>query len=242
MRYLVIARDYECNDYEILLSGSDKIISEFTTKKNDSKEIRACFIKKVNDFSKKYNDNGDIVIIDDTNKKRIKVLYKKDIVVFKKIILNQPFILSTFKSSIYKIYSDADRVDIKSFRGKMYESYIKKSFKSKSSREDYYDIVRKILSLYKEYIKDKRYLDSPDDIYINYLKEKTKNLKQTKEVIRSTVLNESKQIDYSDFYLEVLSLYQSGGMAEVLALYSLDELYRNLTEEELESIQLVRTK
>lgn len=242
MRYLVIARDYECRDYEVLLRGSDKLISEFTTKKKDSKEIRDYYEKKVNNFFREHHEDGNIIIIDDINNKRIKVLYKKDMIVFKKVILNQKFILSTFKSDIYRIYSDADRVDINSFRGKAYESYIKKSFKNKSNREDYYDIVRRMISLYKEYIKDKSYLETPDDIYLSYLKNKKTNLKQVKETATKTILSEQNQIDSSDFHLDVLYLYQNGGMEEVFSLYSLDELYKNLTLEELASMQLVKTK
>lgn len=242
MRHLVIARDYDCRDYEILLSGSDKLISEFTIKKKNSKEIRDCYEKKINDFFRKYNDKGDIVIIDNTINKRIKVLYKKDMIVFKKIILNQQFILSTFKSSIYGIYSDADKIDIKIFKGKAYENYIKRSFKNKSNREDYYDIVRKMIFLYKEYIKDKSHLETPDDIYLSYLKNKKSELKQVKETATNIILSEQNQIDSSDFHLDVLYLYKNGGMEEVFSFYSLDELYKNLTLEELASMQLVKTK
>ena len=112
----------------------------------------------------------------------------------------------------------------------------------KIDREDYYDIVRRMISLYKEYIKDKSYLETPDDIYLSYLKNKKTNLKQVKETATKTILSEQNQIDSSDFHLDVLYLYQNGGMEEVFSLYSLDELYKNLTLEELASMQLVKTK
>ena len=242
MRYLVIAEDYECRKYEILMGGTDKEISEFTIKKEDSLEIRKEFKNQVLKFNNKYNDNGDIVIIDDElENKRIKVLYKKDIAVFKNIILNQKFIISTFKSKLCKIYTEADFVDIRTFKGTSYEKYIKQSFKNKKTLPNYYDIVRKIISLYKEYIKDKIYLDTPNEIYIKYLKNKQQKLKDSKKNIKSVYNSKNDNID-GDFYLDVLDIYQKGGIEELLLYYTIDDLYSKLSNEELKSIELGKTK
>ena len=242
MRYLIIAKDFECKEYIELMRGTDKEISEFTSKKKDSGEVRVHFKKKIDEFKCKYNDNGDIVIVDDTLKnKRIKVLYKKDKVVFKYIILNKKFMLTTFKSWLYKVYTEADIIDIRTFKGKEYEAYIKKCFKNKKTREDYYDIVRKLISLYEDYCKENSNLISTHEIYINYLKRKQDELKKTKKNIieNSNCLNGDLE---NDFYMQVLNIYENGGIEEVFLYYSIDDLYSKLTEDELKSIELSKTK
>ena len=237
MRHLVIAKDYECNIYEILMSGTDKELSEFTKSKKDSLGIRNCFKDKIKKFINKYNDSGDIVIIDDEyDNKRIKVLYKKDMIIFKNVILNQKFVISTFKSWLYKIYTEADIINIKSFKGTSYQHYIKKSFKNKKNNSNYYDIVRKVLTLYDEYSKENNVL-SKQDIYNNYLKSKKENLKNLKQTIQQT-----NKTCLNPFYDLVFNYYQSGGMEEVLSMYSLDDLYLNLNEDELESLGLTKRK
>lgn len=236
MRYLIIAKDLECRKYIELMHGTDKQISEYTVKKKNSEEIRLDFKKQIKMFQEKYKDTGDIVIVDDALKeKRIKVLYKKDKVVFKNVILNKKFIVSTFKSWLYKIYTEADRVDIKSFNGKSYETYIKKCFNSKKDRDDYYDIVRKINSLYRDYIKDKPYLETPNEIYLRYLEEKKEQLKNTKKNVLENNLEQN-------FYMQVLDIYEKGGIEEVLLYYSIDELYFKLNKDELISIGLGKVK
>ena len=93
MYHLVIAKDKECKKYIPIKSGDYNFISKYTTRFEDSKEIREKNKKIVNDFEEIFQDYGDIVIIDDeNNNRRIKVLYKKDYIVAKNLILSQKYI------------------------------------------------------------------------------------------------------------------------------------------------------
>ena len=93
MYHLVIAKDKECKKYIPIKSGDYNFISKYTTRFEDSKEIREKNKKIVNDFEELFQDYGDIVIIDDeNNNRRIKVLYKKDYIVAKNLILSQKYI------------------------------------------------------------------------------------------------------------------------------------------------------
>ena len=42
--------------------------------------------------------------------------------------------------------------------------------------------------------------------------------------------------------MQVLNIYENGGIEEVFLYYSMDDLYSKLTEDELKSIELSKTK
>lgn len=56
----------------IIRTGTYEELSSYTTKFNDSKELRDKNKKVVNNFFERYHLNGDIVIMDDSNNTRVR--------------------------------------------------------------------------------------------------------------------------------------------------------------------------
>ena len=81
-------------------------------------------------------------------------------------------------------------------------------------------------------------LPSKKEIYNAYIKDK--NIKKDNELVENNNIDIYDLNDYQDneFFDKVYSLYQYGMLEEVLSVYSLDDLYNNLKEDELEMIGL----
>ncbi len=95
MYELVIAKDLACRNKRALMRGTYGEISEFTSKLNNSDDIRKLFPKLVAEFEYDFRDSGDIVVVDldrVNNEKyphpRIKVIYKEDKLLFDKLLKN----------------------------------------------------------------------------------------------------------------------------------------------------------
>ncbi len=236
MYHLVIAKDKECKKYIPIKSGDYNFISKYTTRFEDSKEIREKNKKIVNDFEEIFQDYGDIVIIDDeNNNRRIKVLYKKDYIVAKNLILSQKYIQHLVQKNIIYNLSEYDYRVIMFRDNKSYKKNIKEILKK---RKDYYLVLLSIVKKYDEYRKMYPKLPSKKEIYNAYIKDK--NIKKDNELVENNNIDIYDLNDYQDneFFDKVYSLYQYGMLEEVLSVYSLDDLYNNLKEDELEMIGL----
>ena len=236
MYHLVIAKDKECKKYIPIKSGDYNFISKYTTRFEDSKEIREKNKKIVNDFEEIFQDYGDIVIIDDeNNNRRIKVLYKKDYIVAKNLILSQKYIQHLVQRNIIYNLSEYDYRVIMFRDNKSYKKNIKEILKK---RKDYYLVLLSIVKKYDEYRKMYPKLPSKKEIYNAYIKDK--NIKKDNELVENNNIDIYDLNDYQDneFFDKVYSLYQYGMLEEVLSVYSLDDLYNNLKEYELEMIGL----
>ena len=231
MYHLVIAKDKECKKYLPIKSGDYNFISKYTIRFMDSKEIREKNKKIVNDFEEVFQDYGDIVIInDENNNRRIKVLYKKDYIVAKNLMLSQKYIQHLVDKNIINNLSEYDYRIIMFRDNKSYKKSIKEVLKK---RIDYYLVLLSIVKKYDEYRKMYPKLPSKKEIYDAYIEDNKKN--------NSTKLSVNDDINYdtdNEYFDKVYSLYQYGLLDEVLNTYSLDDLYSNLKDDELDAIGL----
>ena len=208
MYHLVITKDKECKKYIPIKSGDYNFISKYTTRFEDSKEIREKNKKIANDFEEIFQDYGDIVIIDDeNNNRRIKVLYKKDYIVAKNLILSQKYIQHLVEKNIIYNLSEYDYRVIMFRDNKSYKKNIKEILKK---RKDYYLVLLSIVKKYDEYRKMYPNLPSKKEIYNAYIKDKN-IIKEEKD----NELTENKSVDIydlnnyqdNDFFDKVYSLY-----------------------------------
>ena len=101
MLHLVIASGKNCDKYRIIKTGNYEELSSYTSKFNDSKEIRVNNKKVISKFFNDYNLIGDIVIMDDSkNNTRVRVLYRNDVKVIKELIKSQNFMQYLVKNNI----------------------------------------------------------------------------------------------------------------------------------------------
>ena len=239
MYHLVIAKDKECKQYIPIKSGDYNFICKYTTKYDDSNAIRSANKKTIRDFEDVFNDYGDIVVIDDTkNNKRVKVLYKRDMIIFNTLIYSQKYIQNLVQKKIINNLSEWDYRVIMFRDNKSYKKDIKNEFEKRS---DYYLVVLSIIKNYDEYRKLYPNLPSKNDIYNAYMKDKKSKKKVNDDTIdydnRFDLYN-IKDYSTSAFFDKVYDLYMSGGIGEVLNTYSLDDLYNNLKGDELELIHM----
>ncbi len=202
-RCLSLVLDKDCKISLTLEKMEAKSLDEYISKNfTSSEDIRKKYAKKIepylNDhqnFIKEVEDNnerhyaGSIVITelqDDLTVKRIKVLYKKDIRVFKEISKSKEFILA-IENRDYINYINSIKNETKYNR--IFSEYYGRELKFRSENPNnfkrvmgswrnaikesyrYYEIIRIVLKEYEQRYKELR-LDSPTVIYSKYLQEK----------------------------------------------------------------------
>lgn len=164
---LVITVDRYGEKSKVLMTGPLHEIDKFTTKCESTGEIRENFPDEIEDFYNNYGtymqeltaknnkkERGDITILNSNKEKRIRVLYKKHIFVFKKVILDNDFIqfLITHHPELYK-----------------YIIWIKRKIKHILSdvelNEESSIIIRNIYKIYKDEYAKKYGRPSPDMLY-----------------------------------------------------------------------------
>lgn len=169
---LVICIDEEGKRKVVLKKDSIDKIDNFTTLFENSDEIRSYFPDEIRTFKEKYQtymdglelknkrkEKGDIALIGTINKesrRRKKVLYKKEIIVFREYIIKlEPFQKHLKAKGYYEEYCEIQRL--------------------KQSRIEFNEhisfLVRKILDLYTIFAKENGYL-SIDTLYKHNKKEK----------------------------------------------------------------------
>lgn len=156
---LVICIDQQGKRNEILEKGPIEKIDEITSETKSSLELRSLYMDKISDFKEKYHyymegltqknnrkETGDIALLTTINKEyaRIKVLYKKHIEVFEKIIKDYEF-QSYLRKNFYQEYTEIQRYNYELTR----ETSI---------------LIRKIYDIYKQYAKEEK-KPSPNVIY-----------------------------------------------------------------------------
>lgn len=174
---------------------SKNFTSSEDVRKKYSKQIEAYlaghqnFIKEVEESNgKRYT--GSIVITelqDDLTVKRIKVLYKKDIRIFKEISKNKKFILAVenrdyinYVNSIknredyYRIFLEyyAKELRFRSENPKHFKRIMGSWREAIKESKLYYDIIRRVLKEYEQRYRELK-LDSPTVVYSKYLEERS---------------------------------------------------------------------
>lgn len=180
------------------------VLDEFTSKKfTSSEDIRKKYAKEIESYLQKNKDfidmveqknkrkyAGSIVITDlqrDMTIKKIKVLYKKDIKVFEKIIKNKKFMLalenrdyinyinSLKENSGYsRIFSDyyAKELRFRSTLPNKFNHVINSWHEAIKQSDDYFEMIRRVLKEYELRYKELE-LDSLTVVYSKLVQEKS---------------------------------------------------------------------
>lgn len=196
-----------------------KKLDEYISKNfNSSEEIRKKYAAKINPYLEQHKDfitkvetdnnkryAGSIVITelqDDLFIKRKKVLYKKDMIIFREITKNKKFVLAlenrdyiNYRNALKndekydRIFSDYFGMEIR-FRCTSDGKFNRTMGQWRNAIKDlnrYYDLIRTVLKEYKNRYRDLG-LDSPDVVYSRYL--------AGQEVRYQSWLEEERQSDY----------------------------------------------
>lgn len=201
---------------------SKNFTSSEDVRKKYSKQIESYlaehqnFIKEVEESNGK-SYAGSIVITelqDDLTVKRIKVLYKKDIRIFKEISKNKKFILAVEnrdyinyinsiknKENYYRIFAEYYAKELR-FRSENLNHFkrITGSWREaiKESRY-YYEIIRRVLKEYEQRYKELK-LDSTTVVYSKYLEERSivrKNKELEEEITSLDNLQKGDSLEHS---------------------------------------------
>ena len=219
MLHLVIASGKYCEKSIIIRTGTYEELSSYTTKFNDSKELRDKNKKVVTKFFEHYKLNGDIVIMDDSNNTRVRVLYRNDVKIIKELVKSQNLMKYLVENNILLV-SEYDYKAIMYYKNKDYLKHINTYLKS---RKNYYATIRIILKGYENYQKKHKELPS-----IYCMKKEIENSKKNKDEAVFYDLN--SDIKNEGYYEDISSTYSRGGYEEVFNDYSLDELGENLAD------------
>lgn len=219
MLHLVIASGKYCEKSIIIKTGNYEELSSYTTKFNDSKELRDKNKKVVNKFFERYHFNGDIVIMDDSNNTRVRVLYRNDVKIVKELVKSQNLLKYLVENSILLV-SEYDYKAIMYYKNKDYLKHINTYLKS---RKNYYTTIIIILKGYENYQKKHKELPS-----IYCMKKEIENSKKNKDEAVFYDLN--SDIKNEGYYEDISYTYSRGGYEEVFNNYSLDELGENLAD------------
>lgn len=216
---LVICIDREAKTKEILRTGTIHEIDMFTINFEDGKEIKQLYTNKVKQFYEKNKrhieivtrktgkeETGDITVIGTINKEtsRIKVLYKKQIKVFKKIIKFEKFEqylrnnyykeycqLQMFNHLIELIFEDEDLEN---------SNYKEEIELPEEIKEEISFLVRRVYYLYKIFSKEKNEI-SPDRIYTEIKKrQKNKEDQQDLELLEAYEIIDIEERRYYQKY------------------------------------------
>ncbi len=220
MLHLVIASGKYCEKSIIIKTGNYEELSSYTTKFNDSKELRDKNKKVVNKFFERYHLNGDIVIMDDSNNTRVRVLYRNDVKIVKELVKSQNLLKYLVENSILLV-SEYDYKAIMYYKNKDYLKHINTYLKS---RKNYYTTIIIILKGYENYQKKHKELPS-----IYCMKKEIENSKKNKEE-EAVLYDLNSDIKNEGYYEDISYTYSRGGYEEVFNNYSLDELGENLAD------------
>lgn len=228
-----------------------KKLDEYISKNfNSSEEIRKKYEKKIEPYLEQYkafitkvelyNEKkyaGSIVITElqnDLTIKKKKVLYKKDMIIFREITKNKKFVLA-LENRDYINYRNAEKDGQKYDR--IFSDYFGMEIRFRCTSDGkfnrtmgrwrniikdlnrYYDLVRRVLKEYKERYRDLG-LDSPDVVYSKYL--------AGQEVRHLSLLEEEMQSDF-EFAQAV-----KRGDKQALDLVIHEEEYRQENSKEFE--------
>ena len=183
---LVICIDKDATKYRTLEQGTLDLIDSFTTKFESSEEIRYLYQDTIEKFieenyehisyikeKNKRKETGDIALIRTRNqeRKRIRVLYKKHIEVFKRIIKNNEFeeYLKQYFTEYYK--------RIQQYK---YQEII--------INEELSTLIRRVYEIYKNYAKEND-KSSPDTIYTEIKKRKKRKLEELQRTSTTDISN-----------------------------------------------------
>lgn len=212
---------------------------------NSSAEIRQKYSKEINLYLEQHKDfiakverdnnkkyAGSIVITeleDNLSIKKKKVLYKKDMIVFKEITKNKKFV-SALQNRDYINYHAALKNNTRYDR--IFNDYFGIEIRFKCVSDDkfnrimgswrndiknlnrYYDLIRTVLKEYKNRYKELK-LDSPDVVYSKYLINKKETVK-AKEVNEEFLSQDEQFIEQPDILniIEEPPRYVSGADEE----------------------------
>ena len=230
-RCLSLVLDKEARISLTLEKMEAKALDEYISKNfTSSEDVRKKYSKQIEaylaghqNFIKEVEENngksyaGSIVITelqDDLTVKRIKVLYKKDIRIFKEISKNKKFILAVEnrdyinyinsiknKENYYRIFAEYYAKELR-FRSENPNHFkrITGSWREaiKESRY-YYEIIRRVLKEYEQRYKGLR-LDSPTVVYSKYLEERSivrKNKELEEEITSLDNLQKGDSLEHS---------------------------------------------
>lgn len=198
---LVICIDEKGKRKVVLEKGPIDKIDNLTTLYENSEEIRNDFPEEIETFEEKYKlymeslalknnrkEQGDIALIGTINKetKRIRVLYKKDIIVFREYIIKfEPFQQLLRAKGYYEEYCEIQRLKQGRIEFNEHTSFL----------------VRKILKLYTQYAKENGYL-SIDTIYKHIQKEKALMKAYEKEFMENEYEEQDEELIISSDVME----------------------------------------
>lgn len=221
-------------------NSSDEIRNKYSSRIIPFLEDNKMFLSKVESESgKKYN--GSIVIIeslDNSIVERKKVLYKKDIILFKEIIKNKKFMLElekrnyiNYQSTIRSgkkynlIFSEFIGTQLRfySTSDSKFTKIINQWINSIKEYSYYYDIIRRVLNEYQNRYKELG-LDSMDVIYSKYLDRKKKDVLEQFETLNSKY---EEPVRYP-------KIYDEEGYPGDLEDYSPERHLKNNSEENFE--------
>lgn len=203
-RCLSLVLDKEARISLTLEKMEAKALDEYISKNfKSSEDIRRKYSKQIEaylaehqNFIKEVEENngkryaGSIVITelqDDLTVKRIKVLYKKDIRIFKEISKNKKFVLAVEnrdyinyinsiknKEEYHRIFLEyyAKELRFRSENPKHFKRIMGSWREAIKESRSYYKIIRRILKEYEQRYKELK-LDSPTVVYSKYLEERS---------------------------------------------------------------------
>lgn len=223
MFHLVIARGKKCEYCKIIKSDNYEELSKYTTKFYNSNEIRENNKNVVNSFYYAYGIQGDIVIMnDELNNQRFRVLYKNDVKIVKELIKSQN-LMKYLVSNNLLLVSPYDYKAIMYYKSKDYIKHMKDFLKRK---KNFYSIIRVIVKGYEKYQKKHRELPSLYCLEKSLINDSLKD-KNYKE--------ESSTKD-DEYYNMIFNSFENGGYEEIFNDYSLDELELKLDNTEFKKL------
>lgn len=164
---LVITVDRYGEKSKVLMKGPLHEIDKFTTTCESTGEVRENFSDEIEEFYNSYGEymqqltvknnkkeRGDITILNSKKEKRIRILYKKHLFVFKKVILDNDFIqfVITHHPELYKYII-------------LIKMKIKHILSGVELNEESSIIIRNIYKIYKEEYAKQYGKPSPDMLY-----------------------------------------------------------------------------
>lgn len=198
-----------------LCYGSYDDICIMTSKLNSSADIRKKYENKISDYQGKnqtYLDNvrnssgrnytGEIVIYENSSNGlppyiRVRVLYKRDLIIFKKIMKLKEYVrkINTIDFAKSKKNSNYNRLFSDFLSEKIHFDYDKdlcqrelnKWMRAIKQQPNYLWQVRKLLKDY-ENLHDKLSLPTPNQLYIEYLNEEKNKLTKMRDEVRDIVM------------------------------------------------------
>ena len=223
MFHLVIARGKKCEYCKIIKSDNYEELSKYTTKFYNSNEIRENNKNVVNSFYYAYGIQGDIVIMnDELNNQRFRVLYKNDVKIVKELIKSQN-LMKYLVSNNLLLVSPYDYKAIMYYKSKDYIKHMKDFLKRK---KNFYSIIRVIVKGYEKYQKKHRELPSL------YCLEKT----LINDSPKDKNYKDESSIKDEEYYNMIFNSFENGGYEEIFNDYSLDELELKLDNNEFKKL------